>query len=84
MSGYKRYYIILIYHVGIYSSYNLIFPVNYGVNAVSTEYYARLQEACDAGAFPEYLTPEGAVGLKEIMNDYYGGEARIASLTPIE
>lgn len=39
----------------------------------SAEYYAELQEACDAGEHPELLTPIGAA--EAFVKDYFGHEA---------
>jgi hypothetical protein len=49
----------------VYSDYNftdtqLVFPVSFGVDEASSDYYAGLQTACDSGEHPELLTPVGA------------------------
>lgn len=49
----------------VYSEYDftdthLVFPAALGVDMTAEDYYAQLQEECDAGQHPELLTPQGA------------------------
>ena len=49
----------------VYSEYSftdtqLVFPVSFGVDETSADYYARMQAECDAGGHPELLTAAGA------------------------
>jgi len=53
----------------VYGSQSLYFPDS---GKPSAEYYAQLQEECDAGEHPEYLTPAGAAAV--FAEDYFGHE----------
>ena len=49
----------------VYSDYSwtdshLVFPAALGIDEPASDYYARLQERCDAGESPELLTAQGA------------------------
>ena len=49
----------------VYSEYDwantqLVFPASFGVGEAAATYYAQMQTACDAGEYPELLTPAGA------------------------
>lgn len=61
---------IVFYYTDGSRSPRLVFPSSYGIEEASSDYYARLQEECDAGLHPEYLTPETAAGLKEIKETW--------------
>lgn len=53
----------------VFGSQSLYFPDS---GMPSAEYYARLQEECDAGQHPEYLTPAGAAAV--FVRDLFGHE----------
>jgi len=62
----------------VFGSQSLYFPDS---GMPSAEYYAQLQEECDAGQHPEYLTPSGAAAV--FARDFFGSETSEGSFEEV-